>query len=145
MDFGDRSGTDGINEYIDNAEVFSIFFPKLGESIVIDLRHEPGDAPLVKVMPMVRSASERVRTIRRLRPRYPRPSNIVAVPWLGYVGTVRASGLWGRIRGRLEAAGSATALRAADSAVHEVEMMERQDLARLIRGDRCETLWTRPT
>ncbi|NQW20513.1 MAG: hypothetical protein HQ477_07295 [Chloroflexi bacterium] len=145
MDFGYGSGVDGVFKFISNAEVMAVFFPKFGQSIVVDVRPKEGITPLVRVVPMARSIADRLRTIKRMRPDLPRPQDIIAVPWVGYVEAMKTSGLWGKIVSRIEETGYADALEAADRAFEELTRMERRELAQLIMGDQYETLWARPT
>lgn len=145
MDFGYGNGVDGVFKFISNAEVLAVFFPKFGQSVVIDVRPKDGEPPLVRVVPMARSIADRLRTIKRMRPGLPRPQDIVAVPWVGYVDAMKTSGLWGKIVERIEQAGFPEAIEAADRAFDELVRMERRELAQLIMGDQYETLWARPT
>jgi hypothetical protein len=145
LDFGYGNGVDGVFKFISNAEVLAVFFPKFGQSVVIDVRPKDGEPPLVRVVPMARSIADRLRTIKRMRPGLPRPQDIVAVPWVGYVDAMKTSGLWGKIVERIEQAGFPEAIEAADRAFDELVRMERRELAQLIMGDQYETLWARPT
>ncbi len=145
MDFGYGDSVDGVFKFIENAEVMAVFFPKFGQSIVVDVRPKEGEPPLVRVVPMVRSIADRLRTIKRMRPALPRPQDIVAVPWVGYVDAMKASGLWGKVLGRIAQTGFPTALEDAENAFNELVRMERRELAQLIMGDQYETLWARPT
>ena len=145
MDFGYGSGVSGVFKFIENAEVMAVFFPKFGHSVVIDERIQESDPPLVRVVPMARSIADRLRSIKRMRPGLPRPRDIVAVPWVGYVEAMQSSGLWNKIIDRIEESGYAEALEAADKAFDELVRMERKELAQLIIGDQYETLWARST
>ena len=143
MDFGYGNGVDGVFKFVDNAEVMAIFFPKFGQSVVIDVRAKEGEPPLVKVMPMARSISDRLRTIKRMRPALPRPQDILAIPWVGYVGALKSSGLWEKVVARIEATGYPEAIEASDRAFDELIRFERRELAQLIVGEQYETLWAR--
>ena len=145
MDFGYGSGVSGVFKFIENAEVMAVFFPKFGHSVVIDVRIKESDPPLVRVVPMARSIADRLRSSKRMRPGLPRPRDIVAVPWVGYVEAMQSSGLWNKIIDRIEESGYAEALEAADKAFDELVRMERKELAQLIIGDQYETLWARST
>ena len=68
LDLGYGSGVDGVFKFIENAEVMAVFFPRFGQSIVIDVRLKEEDPPLVRVVPMARSIADRLRTIKRMRP-----------------------------------------------------------------------------
>ncbi|MCX8278288.1 MAG: hypothetical protein OTJ43_08490 [Dehalococcoidia bacterium] len=144
MDFGYGSGVDGVFKFISNAEVLAVFFPKFGQSVVIDIRPKDGVAPLVRVVPMARSIADRLRTIKRMRPELPRPQDIIAVPWVGYVDAMKTSGLWGKVVNRVEDSGFPDAVVAAEKAFNELVRLERRELAQLIMGEQYETLWARP-
>lgn len=145
MDFGYGNGVDGVFKFISNADVMAVFFPKFGQSVVIDVRHKEGEPALVRVVPMARSIADRLRTIKRMRPGLPRPQDIIAVPWVGYVDAMKTSGLWGKIVARIEESGYSDALDDAEKAFDELVRMERRELAQLIMGEQYETLWARPT
>ena len=145
MDFGYGNGVDGVFKFISNADVMAVFFPKFGQSVVIDVRHKEGEPALVRVVPMARSIADRLRTIKRMRPALPRPQDIIAVPWVGYVEAMQTSGLWGKIIARIEDSGYTDSLEDADKAFEELVRMERRELAQLIMGEQYETLWARPT
>jgi hypothetical protein len=122
-----------------------VFFPKFGQSVVIDIRPKDGVAPLVRVVPMARSIADRLRTIKRMRPELPRPQDIIAIPWVGYVDAMKTSGLWGKVVNRVESSGFPDAVVAAEKAFNELVRLERRELAQLIMGEQYETLWARPT
>ncbi len=145
MDFGYGNGVDGVFKFIENAEVLAVFFPKFGQSVVIDVRPKEGEAPLVRVVPMARSIADRLRSIKRMRPALPRPQDIIAVPWVGYVDAMKTSGLWAKVVARIEDSDFPEAVEAAERAFNELVRMERRELAQLIMGEQYETLWARPT
>ncbi|MDA1279422.1 MAG: hypothetical protein O3B95_05195 [Chloroflexi bacterium] len=145
MDFGYGDGVDDVFRFIENADVLAVFFPKFGQSVVIDVREKDGVPPLVRVVPMARSIADRLRTIKRMRPALPRPQDIVAVPWVGYVGALKSSGLWGKVVARVEATGYQDAIDETEKVFNELIRMERRELAQLIMGEQYETLWARPT
>mgnify|MGYP006219826135 FL=1 len=123
----------------------AVFFPKFGQSVVIDVRPKEGEAPLVRVVPMARSIADRLRSIKRMRPALPRPQDIIAVPWVGYVDAMKTSGLWAKVVARIEDSDFPEAVEAAERAFNELVRMERRELAQLIMGEQYETLWARPT
>ena len=134
---------DGVFRFIENAEVMAVFFPKFGQSVVVDVREKNDEPPLVRVVPMAQSIAERLRTIKRMRPGLPRPEDIVAVPWVGYVDALKSSGLWGRVVARVEATGNAEAIDATGKVFEELLHIERLELAQVIIGEQYETLWPR--
>ena len=145
MDFGYGNGVDGVFKFISNADVMAVFFPKFGQSVVIDIRPKEGEPALVKIVPMARSIADRLRTIKRMRPGLPRPQDIVAVPWVGYVEAMKTSGLWDKVIDRIVQSDYPEALEEAEKAFETLRRMERRELAQLIMGEQYETLWARPT
>ena len=93
---------DTVIHHVENADTFSIFFPILRRALVVDLREAPGQGPLIRVMPMARSAADRIRSLKRQRPQLPRPTEVIAIPWATYVENVVSSGVWDRLLRRLE-------------------------------------------
>jgi hypothetical protein len=132
-----------VFQHIESAETLSVFFPMLRRAVVIDLRHGPQEGPLVRVMPMARSASDRLRSLKRLRPHLPRVSGIVAIPWAGYVSTIVSSGVWEKLLSRVVAAGGEQSARDMAAALLELRRIENQELAALIRGEQYETMWAK--
>jgi hypothetical protein len=62
------------------AEVLSVYFPCLGKVLVVDLRHDAQDGPMVAIEGPVSSSEERAASIQRLRPRFPLPADLTMVP-----------------------------------------------------------------
>ncbi len=134
---------EAVFKHIDRAETFSIALPIIKRALVIDMRSKDGEPPLVRVMPMARSANERLRSLKRMRPQLPRPSEMLVVPWASYVDGLVRSGLWAKVRARVGSAGSKTALTALDQALDDLRAIESREVAALLRGERYETLWAR--
>jgi hypothetical protein len=142
--YGDRGlDYDAVLHHLATAETMSFLFPWLRRSLVIDLRSCPEDVPLIRVMPTARSAGDRLRSLRRLRPHLPRPKDLVVIPWPTYVRALESTGVWDRLLGRLAECGSRDALDAAASALDELRQIERCVLGAIIRGERYETIWAR--
>lgn len=134
---------DSVIHHVENAETFSIFFPILRRALVVDLREASGQGPLIRVMPMARSAADRIRSLKRQRPQLPRPTEVIAVPWATYIENVVSSGVWARLLQRLEAAGHKDATRTANACLEDLRRYERQEIGALIRGDQYQTIWAR--
>ena len=77
-----------VMKNVENSEVMSIFFPTFRKAVVIDMRSNSTDGPMVRVMAMAASPQERLRSIRRLRPGFPRVRNLTVVPWPRYVDSL---------------------------------------------------------
>ena len=134
---------ESVAMHVEKATTFSIFFPTLRRSLVIDMRHGPEEGPLVRVLPVARSPHERIRSLRRMRPHLPRATEMVVIPWPTYVENLVRTGVWQKIAQRVTASGSREAARSLTNALAELRKYESQELGALIRGERYETIWSR--
>lgn len=133
-----------IFKHVTSSEVFAVFFPHLRKSLVVDMRLTGEDgAPFIKVLPLARSANERIRTLKRLRPGLPRATQFTAIPWVAYVGNLVSSGVWAKVLDRIKATNSPKSEAAALEAIEQLLQIERQEMAALIRGEEYETIWSR--
>lgn len=143
MDGNFRLDLNAVFQHIETAQTLSLFFPVLRRSMVVDLRHGPQEGPMVRVMPMARSASDRLRSLKRLRPHLPRANEIVAIPWTGFVVNLVSSGVWERLVKRVTAEGGENSAKEMEAALQELQRAERHELAMLIRGEQYETMWAK--
>ena len=134
---------DEVIENIGDAEVMSVFFPTFQKSLIIDTRFNDSVGPFVKLMPMARSPQDRMRSIRRMRPQFPRPANLTLIPWQRYVASLVDSGVWDRIVGRIRESGDDRAVAACDDALNELQQIEHDELVAAITGNNYHTLWSR--
>ncbi len=128
---------------IERAEVMAVFFPTFRRSLVVDTRHKEGVGPMVRLMPMARSPQDRMRSIRRARPEFPRPANLTLVPWQRYISSLVSSGVWDKILDRVEESGDEAALIACEEALAELRQLETEELSAAITGKNYHTLWSR--
>lgn len=130
-----------VIQNIGEAEVMSVFFPTFRRSLIIDTRHSEAAGPFVRLMPMARSPQDRMRSIRRMRPEFPRPTNLTLIPWQRYVSSLVESGVWDRIVERLGESGDPEAVAACEAALDELRRLERDELVAAITGQGYHTLW----
>jgi hypothetical protein len=128
---------------IEEAEVLSIYFPVLRRSLIVDTRTTHESGPLVRVMPMVGSREERVRTIKRMRPFLPRPDSLTVIRWPKYVSSLSRLGVLKALAQRLAATGYVEGLTALREAMQELRRLELDELAHVIRGENYYTIWGR--
>ena len=126
---------------IDDAEVMSLFIPGLRKAVVIDRRFNDTEGPLVRIMPMTASPQERLRSIRRLRPNFPRLHNLAAVPWPRYVDSLVTLGLWGHVVQRFVDSGHEEAVAACEWVLDELRRLEKAELAAVVSGENYHTIW----
>ncbi|PCH85264.1 MAG: hypothetical protein COB86_09555 [Dehalococcoidia bacterium] len=133
---------DEVLRNVQEAEVMSIFFPSFRRALIIDTRSNTDDGPMVRLMPMASSPQDRVRSIRKLRPGFPRLQNLTLIPWQRYVDSLVNLGVWEKIVKRIEESGDAKAIQACDAALTELRRLERQELVAAISGDNYQTIWS---
>jgi hypothetical protein len=131
-----------VIDSVENAEVMSLFFPTFGKAVVIDTRSTEDEGPLIRIMPMVASPQERIRSLRRLRPGFPRVQNLTVIPWPRYVNSLLTLGIWDRIVKRLVDSGHEEAATACASVLEELKRLEKRELAAVVLGEDYHTLWS---
>ena len=131
-----------VMDSVDNAEVVSLFFPTFGKTVLIDTRSLGDQGPLVRIMPMVSSPRERLRSLRSLRPEFPRVNNLTVIPWTRYVHSLVTLGVWDRIVTRLADSGHDGAVVDCASVINELGRLEKAELAAIVLGENYHTLWT---
>jgi hypothetical protein len=134
-----------LQEVIDcvkTAEVMSIFIPTLRKAVVIDTRSSEAEGPLVRIMPLVASPQERVRSLRRLRPGFPSVRDLTVIPWPRYVNSLVTLGIWDRIIKRFVDSGYQEAATACVAVLEELRRLEKEELAEVVRGQDYHTLWS---
>lgn len=132
---------DEVKENLSSAEVVSLYFPLLGKVLLVDVRHSPHEGPMVRIVPMVSSIEERVRSIRRMRPRFGRPNHVTILPWPKYVDSLLRLGLWEIIANRLQADGYAESVAEGLRALQELRELEHSEVLAAVKGDNYESLW----
>ena len=126
------------------ADVITLFFPLLSKTLLVDLRANSIDPPLVRIVPSVRRQDERLRALRHLRPRFAAPACLTSLPWWASVAGAKRSGLWQVMVDRLtEHVGSRAEL-LLECCYRELLVNEREETRRAILGGAgYETLWQR--
>ena len=135
---------EAVFQHIGKAETFSIAFPTLRKALVVDMRHSGDEGPFVRVMPMARSAADRLRTLKRMRPSLPRAAEILVIPWPSFVDGLVRAGIWEKIHERVASSNSRSSVDALDKTLEELRSIESQEIGDLLRGERYETIWARP-
>lgn len=143
MDNAFRFSMSQVLAAIGEAEVISIFFPILGQALVVDIRHDAIEGPFTGLVPMVPTVEERLRSLERLRPRFGRPEGLLAIPWQRRVEGLRDYGVLERIADRLERAGAQDARRKCEDAFQRLSAAEKAEMMAAIRGEGYRALWER--
>jgi hypothetical protein len=130
-----------IKHTLDIAEVTSLYFPFLGKSLLLDLRSNASDGPFVKVVDQVESAEARLRSLRRLRPRFPKPESLSLIPWPKRVDSLVRLGVWDHILTRCTETGAPKVVESCEKALKELLAIEAAQLRDSVRGEGFETIW----
>lgn len=133
---------DEVRRRVGQADVIGLYFPYFGKTLLLDTRRSAFDEPLVRVVPMVASAQERLDAIARIRPRLGRPESLLLIPWPRFVASTKASGIWQILVERLCMA-DARAEVGMERCYRELLHEERAELRRAVLGQGYRSLWTR--
>lgn len=150
IDGGYEIDIEAVIQNIDEAEVVTLHFPILRQTLLIDTRCTPPDrggvssGPLVRVVPMVNNTQERFETLREMRPGLPRPQSITMIPWARSVGALERAGVWGRVLARLVDCGDEQTLLAARRSYRQLRSFELAEMREAIVGRQYRTIWRRP-
>lgn len=137
LDFGE------IIETLRTAEVVTVRFLTISERLLIDNRHSEIDPPLVKLVPRVRSAEERFRSLKELRPRFHLPDKITSISWPKHVHSLVDHGVWSAIVERMVEAGFPRAAQQCEQVFEELLRLEQQEVRNAILGEGYQSLWER--
>ena len=132
---------DEVIQSIENADVMSLYLPALSKAVVIDTRSNETDGPMIALLPMAASPEERLRSLRRLRPSFPRVSGLTVVEWTRYVDSLVTLGVWDRIVQRFVESGQDDAVGACETVLSELRRLERAELTAAVLGVNYHTLW----
>ncbi|MDP6347188.1 MAG: hypothetical protein QGF81_02320, partial [Dehalococcoidia bacterium] len=66
-----------VKGHIDRADIFAIYFPFVGKTLVVDTRTNTDVGPFIRLLPMTRSVEERLWSLHKMRPGFPRPRGLV--------------------------------------------------------------------
>jgi hypothetical protein len=143
VDFDYRLDLSEIMRVVETAEVVALYFPLVRKTLLIDGRTSDLDGPMVRVVPMVSTPDERLRSLRQLRPRFPRPDSITIIPWPKYIASLESLGIWERIVGRFINAAAPEGVRQCDAAYQELLALEREEVLHAIKGNDYKPLWDR--
>ena len=135
---------DEIVRHIQKAEILSLYFPLLGQALLVDTRCDAQEGPLVRVVPMAGSLEERVNSLKKLRPRFPRPQSLVAIPWTKHVETLGTLGVWGVLVKRVISQGYPQTEEDFRQAYYQLHRAEKEELDRALRGQGYQSLWEAP-
>ena len=125
------------------ADVISIFFPNFKKSVLVDTRSTDTDGPSIMLTPMARSPRERIKSMEKLRPGFPEVKNMILIPWLRYIFSLKESGIWELLIKRLDQSTLLNSNLAANTILNELKNLENLELLEVIKGDKYQTIWSK--
>lgn len=142
MDDGFVFDLDEVIENIKTKEILSFCFPTFRKALVLDTRSNETEGPMVRVMSMVSSPQERIRSLSELRLGFPRVRNITVVPWPRYVESMGSLGIWSVIVARLTQSGMESAGKELNLVFQELRQLEKTEMAAMVAGQNYHTIWS---
>ena len=133
---------DEVKTNIAEAEVISLFFPMLRSALVIDTRRNETDGPMLRIMPMAASPQERLRSIRRLRPGFPRLQSLTLIPWSRYVNSLVEIGIWDMLVKRFKDSSQEKAIADCERILEDLRRLEKAELSSVVLGENYHTIWS---
>jgi hypothetical protein len=141
LDSDYRIDVSEVNRNIDVADVIALYFPLLRKTLLMDMRANDVDGPMIRVVPMANTPEERFQSLLKMRPRFGRPESITIIPWPKYIASLADLGIWDRIVRRYAEIGSPQTVRDCDRCYAELAKLERDEVRRAIVGENYETIW----
>ena len=70
LDADYRIDVSEVNRNLDVAEVVAMYFPMLRKTLLMDMRTNDIDGPMIRVVPMAKTPAERFHSLKKMRPRF---------------------------------------------------------------------------
>jgi hypothetical protein len=130
-----------IVQTVESAEVLTLRFVVLSQRLLIDTRFTAVDGPMLKLVPPVKTAEERFRSLKQLRPRFRIPEKICSVWWPKHIDSLATSGVWPAIARRVIDSGSPDAAQLCEDVFRELLALEQEEIRNAILGKGYQSLW----
>ena len=145
MDGSQNIDVDGLRASLQSVEHLLLRFTPVAERLLLDFRTREGAGPGVALLPPVDSFAERLRTIERERPGFPRPKRIHVVNWPLRVASLERLGVLETVRNRLADMDAFDAIGSLDETYRRLLEIERDETRRAIEGEGYHTIWPAET
>ncbi len=136
---------DQLKVALADAVVMSIFFMRVGSSLILDFRTAEGVDPVVLIDGMAPTPRDRLLSFRHLRPELPIPEEITLAPWADRVSDFERGGVLQRLLERCDEVGGGLLIAMARTAYLKMLAEERKMVRDMVSGAGMETIWERPT
>ena len=132
-----------LAQLISAADVLAVGFSKITQRLLVDFRHDHEEGPMIKVVEPVTSVEERVRELRRTRPRFANPEQFTFFVWPKSVAAFKDMGLWEMIIARCLTSEHSSVEETCQRAFEELQTIEHREVLEAISGNRYRSLWER--
>jgi hypothetical protein len=133
---------DEVRRVIDAADVLVVRFTVTDRRLLIDVRTNETDGPMVRIVPPVTSAQERFKALKIMRPRFRSPERILTFHWPRHARAMVEAGLWDHIARRVVSAGGGASAPQCDEALRELLAAERAvEIAAITGAEGFKTIW----
>ncbi len=143
MDSRDEQLHEHVRAALRTADVLSIFFVRVGQSMIIDTRDNGSIGPAIMLDQIVASPRDRLESMRTLRPGMPLPERMTLAPWTAAVRDFESSGVLESLLERCRFVGGEQLSDDALKAYQRLVKIERRFLRDLVRGVGMKTIWSR--
>ena len=130
-----------LGDNIKTSDIMSLYFPIMRKVLLMDFRSTENDLPLIKVLSMVSSVEERMRSIQLMRPNLPMPENLILIPWPKSVESLNRLGITEKISDRLAEIKFPNYAERLLEAIQELKSLEEREKQLAIIGKNYQTLW----
>lgn len=141
MDGSSNIDIEGLRASLRSVEHLLLRFTPIAERLLLDFRTREGVGPGIALLPPVDSFAERLRTIERERPGFPRPERIHVVNWPLRIASLDRLGVLEAVRGRLADMDAFDAITSLDQTFRRLLEIEREEIRRAIEGEGYHTIW----
>ena len=132
-----------LRAMIGGADVMSILFTRVAQSLIIDFRRAGEVGPRIMTDEIVATAHDRFLSFGRLRPLLPLPEQLTLAFWTPAVREFNDSGMLKALTDRSRTDGGDALVREARESYQFLLQLEQQYLRDMVRGVGMRTLWER--
>jgi hypothetical protein len=132
---------DEITKLVNTADVFTVGFATFPERLIVDTRSNDRETPMIQVVEPARSARDRMVWLSRRRPSLGVPEAFSFFAWPHSPHFMVQSGIWDRIRRRVDADLDSQVSVQCDLAIKQLLNLDREATYALLKGEHCLTLW----
>ncbi|SVE29675.1 uncharacterized protein METZ01_LOCUS482529, partial [marine metagenome] len=144
VDGGFRFDLEKLKEHVESADVICIHFPILRRTMIVDARYNDSIPPSVDLVPMASSLEERFAAIETMRPEFPKPESLTALPWPGTSSGLIHFGVISCILHKFSYGPHIQPMRSSiQEVLLEIKASERTEGVDAIKGSGYYPIWTR--